>query len=100
MLSASELATLLLAQKSIAATDLTAFGSPFAEHARRLLLKVRASLPAPLRDKLDGLAKVFGSSAVSAKDSSAYAIAEVKAILATLPPRLRRREVAARCGRA
>lgn len=72
-LTASELATLLLAQESIAATGITAFGSPFAEHARRLLLKVRASLPAPLREKLDQLARVFGSAAVSAKDFSAHA---------------------------
>lgn len=72
-LTASELATLLLAQESIAATGVTAFGSPFAEHARRLLLKVRASLPTPLREKLDQLARVFGSAAVSAKDFSAHA---------------------------
>ena len=73
MLTASELATLLLAQESIAATGLTALGSPFAEHARRLLMKVRHSLPAPLREKLDALAHVFGSAAVPAKDFSAHA---------------------------
>jgi predicted DNA-binding transcriptional regulator YafY len=68
-----ELATLILAQESIAATGLTAFGSPFAEHARLLTLKVRNSLPAQLRDKLDLLANVFGSSAIPAKDFAPYA---------------------------
>jgi predicted DNA-binding transcriptional regulator YafY len=68
-----ELATLLLAQESIAATGLTAFGSPFAEHARLLVMKVRNSLPPLLRDKLDLLAKVFGSAAVPAKDFAPYA---------------------------
>jgi predicted DNA-binding transcriptional regulator YafY len=68
-----ELATLILAQESIAATGLTAFGSPFAEHARLLMLKVRNSLPAQLRDKLDLLANVFGSSAIPAKDFAPYA---------------------------
>ena len=69
-----ELATLLLAQQSIAATGLTAFGSPFAEHARLLVMKVRNSLPAQLRAKLDLLANVFGSAAVPAKDFAPYAV--------------------------
>lgn len=68
-----ELATLLIAQESIAATGLTAFGSPFAEHARLLVMKVRNALPARLRDKLDLLAGVFGSSAVPAKDFAPHA---------------------------
>jgi predicted DNA-binding transcriptional regulator YafY len=68
-----ELATLLLAQESIAATGLTAFGSPFAEHARLLVMKVRNSLPTQLRKKLDLLANVFGSAAVPAKDFAPYA---------------------------
>ncbi|MBA2732910.1 MAG: hypothetical protein H0U54_08480 [Acidobacteria bacterium] len=68
-----ELATLLLAQESIAATGLTAFGSPFAEHARLLVMKVRNSLPTQLREKLDLLANVFGSAAVPAKDFAPYA---------------------------
>jgi predicted DNA-binding transcriptional regulator YafY len=72
-LTPEELATLLLAQESIAATGLTAFGSPFAEHARRLLAKVRASLPTPLRGKLDSLATVFGNAAISAKDFAPHA---------------------------
>ncbi|MCP9495163.1 MAG: WYL domain-containing protein [Pyrinomonadaceae bacterium MAG19_C2-C3] len=72
-LTPSELATLLLAQESIAATGLSAFGSPFAEHARRLLMKVRISLPAPLQAKLDALASVFGSAAVAAKDFAPHA---------------------------
>lgn len=72
-LTPSELAALLLAQESIAATGLTAFGSPFAEHARLLIGKVRNSLPERLRDKLDALATIFGSSAVLAKDFAPYA---------------------------
>lgn len=72
-LTPSELATLLLAQQSIAATGLTAFGSPFAEHARRLLMKVRNSLPAMVRDKLDALSTVYGSAAVPAKDFASHA---------------------------
>lgn len=72
-LTPSELATLLLAQESIAATGLTALGSPFAEHARRLMMKVRNSLPPRLRDKLDALASIFGTAAVPAKDFAPYA---------------------------
>lgn len=72
-LTPAELATLLLAQESIAATGLTAFGSPFAEHARRLMAKVRISLPAPLRDKLDSLATVFGNASVPAKNFAPHA---------------------------
>lgn len=68
-----EIATLLLAQESIAAMGLTAFGSPFAEHARLLVMKVRNSLPTQLREKLDLLANVFGSAAVPAKDFAPYA---------------------------
>lgn len=72
-LTPGELAVLLLAQESIAQTGLTAFGSPFDRHARTLLAKVRAALPAPLRVQLDALAGVYGSSAVPAKDFSAHA---------------------------
>lgn len=69
----SELAVLLLAQESIALTGLSAFGSPFAEHARRLLVKVRAALPAPIRDRLDSIAAIYGTSAVPAKDFAPHA---------------------------
>jgi predicted DNA-binding transcriptional regulator YafY len=72
-LTPSEMATLVLAQESIAATGLTALGSPFAEHARRLMLKVRNSLPERLRDKLDALAAIFGTAAVPAKDFAPHA---------------------------
>jgi predicted DNA-binding transcriptional regulator YafY len=72
-LTPAELATLLLAQESIAATGLAAFGSPFAENARRLLAKVRSSLPVPLREKLDSLATVFGNASVPAKDFAPHA---------------------------
>ncbi len=48
----SELAILLLAQESIAATGVTTLGSPLASHGRMLLLKVRNALPEFLRNKL------------------------------------------------
>jgi len=70
-LTPSELATLVLSQEAIAATH--APGSPFAEHARRLLMKVKNSLPPKLRDKLDALATVYGSAVVPAKDFTAHA---------------------------
>ncbi|MEW6730271.1 MAG: WYL domain-containing protein [Acidobacteriota bacterium] len=69
----AELAILLLAQESIVATGLTAFGTPFASYGRTLLAKVRAALPQTLRDKLDALSSIFGSSAVPAKDYSPHA---------------------------
>lgn len=68
-----ELATLLLAQQAIAATGLTAFGTPFGQHGYTLLDKVRAALPKALRDKLNALASIFGSAAVPAKDYSKHA---------------------------
>lgn len=72
-LTPSELAILLLAQESIAATGLTTLGSPFAAHARHLLMKVRAALPVILREKLDALAAVYGTAAIPAKDFAPYA---------------------------
>ncbi|MBI1745750.1 MAG: WYL domain-containing protein [Acidobacteria bacterium] len=68
-----EVATLLLAEESIAVTGLTAISSPLAGYARSLLAKVRASLPPSLREKLDALAVVFGSAAAPAKDFSRHA---------------------------
>jgi predicted DNA-binding transcriptional regulator YafY len=69
----AELAVLLLAQESIAATGLTAISSPFARHARSLLAKVRGYLHPTLQKKLDALAGVFGSAASPAKDFAPYA---------------------------
>jgi predicted DNA-binding transcriptional regulator YafY len=68
-----ELATLVLAQESIAATGLTALGSPFARYGRSLLTKVRASLHPLVRAKLDALAAILGSASVAAKDFAPYA---------------------------
>lgn len=68
-----ELATLVLAQESIAATGLTALGSPLARYGRSLMAKVKSSLPPSLRDKLDALAAVFGSASVAAKDFAPHA---------------------------
>src|SRR2546425_8559682 len=64
----AELAMLLLAQQSIAATGLASFGTPFAGYGRALLAKVRSTLPKGLRDYLDALASVFGTAAVPTKD--------------------------------
>ena len=72
-LTPGELATLLLAQQTIGATGLTAFGTPFGRYGYSLLDKVRAALPKALRDKLDVLANIFGSAAIPAKDYSAHA---------------------------
>jgi predicted DNA-binding transcriptional regulator YafY len=72
-LTPGELATLLLAQQTIATTGLTAFGTPFGKYGYTLLEKVRAALPKALREKLDTLATIFGSAAVPAKDYSAHA---------------------------
>ncbi len=72
-LTPGELATLLLAQQTIAAAGITAFGTPLGKHGYTLLDKVRAALPKALREKLDALATIFGSAAVPAKDYSAHA---------------------------
>jgi predicted DNA-binding transcriptional regulator YafY len=69
----AELATLVLAQESIAATGLTALGSPFARYVRTLLAKVRSSLHPSVRDKMDALASVFGTASVAAKDFAPHA---------------------------
>jgi predicted DNA-binding transcriptional regulator YafY len=69
----AELATLVLAQESIAATGLTALGSPFARYGRSLMAKVRSSLHPSVRDKLDALASVFGTASVAAKDFAPHA---------------------------
>ena len=71
--TSAELATLLLAQESIAATGLTAISSPFARHAESLLRKVRAALHPSLHEKLDAMAAVFGSASVPAKDFARFA---------------------------
>lgn len=67
-----ELATLLLAQVSIAATGVSEFGTPFGRYGYSLLDKVRAALPKALRSKLDTLSTVFGSASIPAKDYSSY----------------------------
>lgn len=71
--TAAELATLLVAEESIAATGLTELKSPFAIHARTLLSKVRSALDPSLQSKPDALRKVLGTAAVPAKDFSKHA---------------------------
>jgi predicted DNA-binding transcriptional regulator YafY len=66
-LSPSELATLLLAQEAIAGIGITAHGSPYAKYADSLLRTIRDSLPFSIRERMDALASVYGSSVVPAK---------------------------------
>ncbi len=70
----AEVAPLLLAQQSIAATGLTGLDSPFHAYAESMLAKVRASLPPALRNQLDAMAEIFGTAAVPAKDFSRHAV--------------------------
>ncbi|CAN5465964.1 YafY family protein [soil metagenome] len=67
-ISIEELATLLLAQESIAGIGITAKGSPYAGFADSLLEKIRKSLPNSVRERMDALSTVYGSSAIPAKD--------------------------------
>ena len=67
-ISIEELATLLLAQESIAGIGITAEGSPYAGYANSLLQKIRKSLPNSVRERMDALANVYGSSAIPAKN--------------------------------
>jgi predicted DNA-binding transcriptional regulator YafY len=69
----AELATLLLAQQTIATTGLTSFGTPLANYGRALLAKVRSALPKDLRNYLDTLANIFGTALTPAKDFSPHA---------------------------
>lgn len=71
-LTPSEVATLLLAQEAIAMTGLS-YGSPFDQSARSMIAKVKASLPPPLRERLDALAPIYGTAAVPAKDFAPHA---------------------------
>jgi predicted DNA-binding transcriptional regulator YafY len=67
-ISVEELATLLLAQESIAGIGITAKGSPYARYADSLLEKIRKSLPNSIRERMEALSGVYGSSAIPAKD--------------------------------
>lgn len=71
--SPAEIATLLLAQQSIAATGLTTLNSPFAKHTRALLAKARSALHPSLHNQLEMMAAVYGSAAVPSKDFSEHA---------------------------
>lgn len=69
----AELGALLLAEEALGETGLTAIDSPFAAQFESLMVKVRAALPAVLRERLDQLAAVFGSATSPAKDFGAHA---------------------------
>lgn len=67
-ISIEELATILLAQKSIAGIGITAKGSVYAGYADSLLEKIRKSLPNSVRERMDALSNVYGSAAIPAKN--------------------------------
>lgn len=69
----TELAALVLAQEAIIATGEASINSPFAAATRSVIAKVRENLPLFWRQKLDSLAKVYGSSALPAKDFGKHA---------------------------
>lgn len=71
----AELAALLLAQEAIAQTGITATKrqSPFGDASQKLIAKVRAALPETLRNHLDALSQIYGSSFVPAKDFAPHA---------------------------
>ncbi|NJM52115.1 MAG: hypothetical protein HC846_01220, partial [Blastocatellia bacterium] len=70
--SVEEVATLLLAQESIAGIGITAQGSFYARHAETLLEKLKKSLPPSIRVKMEALSKVYGSAVIPAKDFSEH----------------------------
>jgi predicted DNA-binding transcriptional regulator YafY len=67
-----ELATLILAQEAIISTGQKSIGSPFAESAKSLIEKVRKRITPNLRERLDSLSEVFGSSVIPAKNFSEH----------------------------
>ena len=68
-LTLGESAALLLAQQAIGGVIES---SPFARHARSLLKKVRAALPAALHARLDALAQVYGTATAPAKNFATH----------------------------
>lgn len=67
-----EISTLILSQEGIISTGERTIGTPFAESARSLIEKVRSKATPVLRERLDALAKIFGSSAIPSKDFSKH----------------------------
>lgn len=70
--SLEELATLLLAQKSIAGIGITAKGSFYARQTASILEKLGSSLPTLIKQNLDALSEVYGSAQIPEKDFSAH----------------------------
>jgi len=67
-----ELSTLIVAQKAIISTASGDIGSPFAESSKSLLNKVRKTIPAALRTRLDAFSEIYGSAITPAKDFSRH----------------------------
>ena len=72
-ISPEELAIMLLAQEAISGIGITAKGSPYAKYADSLLEKVRTSLPYSIRERMDALSTVYGSSVIPAKNFAKHA---------------------------
>ena len=70
--SMEELATLLLAQKSIAGIGITAKNSFYAAQTDSILEKIKSSLPLLIRQNLDVLAEIYGSAQIPEKDFSKH----------------------------
>ncbi len=67
-----EISTLILSQEGIISTGERTIGTPFSESAKSLIEKVRSKATPVLREKLDALSKIFGSSAIPSKDFSEH----------------------------
>ena len=70
--SIEELATLLLAQKSIHGIGITARGSFYAGQTDSIIGKIKASLPTLIKENLEILSEVYGSAQIPEKDFSAH----------------------------
>lgn len=70
--SIEEVATLLLAQKSIAGIGISCKDSFYARHGDSVLRKIRQSLPVIIQKKLNALSEVYGSAQIPAKNFSEH----------------------------
>lgn len=70
--SVEEIATLLLAQKSIAGIGIAAQDSFYSRQGDSILKKIRESLPVSIQKKLDLLSEVYGSAQIPEKNFSEH----------------------------